>query len=128
MSDSKPVLEFIAAQDAIRIFNACGGARSADTLYERLLNRINRTMQAWDSHALLIMDEGKEWEYTRLRRRMGVFNPIPSQYGHWADTSFKDTVAMGKLKIAPPAISSMSKSPLLMSEPDLGRITAYRSN
>jgi hypothetical protein len=46
-------------------------------------------MQEKDSHALLIMDEGKESEYTRLRRRMGVFNPIPSKFGVWRDTGTK---------------------------------------
>jgi uncharacterized protein DUF3800 len=57
-----------------------------DWAFERLLNRINRTMQAWGSHALLICDEGKEAECTRLVRRMGVFNPIPSAYGVWRDS------------------------------------------
>jgi hypothetical protein len=42
-------------------------------------------MQAYGSHALLICDEGKEAEYTRLVRRMGVYNPIPSAYGVWRD-------------------------------------------
>jgi hypothetical protein len=43
-------------------------------------------MQAWGSHAILLCDEGKEADYTRLVRKMSVFNPIPSQYGVWQDT------------------------------------------
>ena len=43
-------------------------------------------MQAWGSRAILVCDEGKEAAYTRLRRRMGVYNPIPSRFGTWADT------------------------------------------
>jgi hypothetical protein len=43
-------------------------------------------MQAWDSHTILFCDEGKEAPYKKLIRRMGVFNPIPSQFGVWSDT------------------------------------------
>ena len=63
----------------VKLFNAIAAKRDEYTLFERVLNRINRTMQAWDSHALLISDEGKD--YNRLVRKMGVYNPIPSQFG-----------------------------------------------
>ena len=65
--------------------NAVSTANDDERLFEWLANRINRTMQAWDSHALLICDEGKEATYTRLLRRMGVFNPIPSMLGAWPE-------------------------------------------
>jgi hypothetical protein len=71
-------------QDSLSLFNVALHHRQ-DWAFERLLNRINRTMQAYGSHALLICDEGKEAEYTRLVRRMGVYNPIPSAYGVWRD-------------------------------------------
>jgi Protein of unknown function (DUF3800) len=51
--------------------------------FERLVNRINRTMQAQSDLAMLICDEGNEWEYMKLVRKMGVYNPIPSRYGGW---------------------------------------------
>jgi hypothetical protein len=51
--------------------------------YERLLNRINRTMLAKSTQAMLISDEGKEGDYTKLVRKLAVHNPIPSQYGVW---------------------------------------------
>jgi hypothetical protein len=35
-------------------------------------------MLEWDSHAILISDEGKD--YNRLVRKMGVYNPIPSRF------------------------------------------------
>lgn len=54
--------------------------------YERLMNRVNRFMQANDTYAVLISDEGNEAEYTRLTRRMSVHNPIPSRFGYWLDT------------------------------------------
>lgn len=71
-------------QDTLSSFNSV--LHRQDWAFERLLNRINRTMQAWGSHAMLICDEGKEAEYTRLVRRMGVYNPIPSAYGVWRDS------------------------------------------
>ncbi len=61
-------------------------AHQEERAFERLLNRINRTLQVSDSRAVLICDEGKEVVFTRLVRRMGVYNPIPSSRGVWADT------------------------------------------
>jgi len=46
-------------------------------------------MKAWDSYAILVCDEGKDAIYTRLRRKMGVYNPIPSKQGYWEDTGVK---------------------------------------
>jgi hypothetical protein len=47
-------------------------------IFERMVNRINRTMAEWKSNALIVHDEGKD--YTSLIRRMGVYNPIRSKY------------------------------------------------
>ena len=81
-------LAFIASlnQLGVIVFNAAKDVQS--WAFERLLNRINRTMQpdVADNLAMLICDEGNEWEYTKLVRKMGVYNPIPSQYGAWSDT------------------------------------------
>ena len=54
--------------------------------FERMVNRVNRTLESWGSYAVLISDKGNEIAYTRLLRRMNVFNPIPSAFGVWADT------------------------------------------
>jgi hypothetical protein len=81
----KDTLRVVAALPGIQIFNAVFPRRNGEMAFERLLNRINRTMQAWGSQALLICDEGKEAIYTRMVRRMSVYNPIPSQYGQWED-------------------------------------------
>lgn len=78
-------LQLLASIENVRLFNVFLTSRQ-DWAFERLLNRINRTMQAWGSHAILLCDEGKEADYTRLVRKMSVFNPIPSQYGVWQDT------------------------------------------
>lgn len=73
----------LAALEDVRLMNAVFSKRADERAFERLLNRINRTMQADDSHALIICDEGKEKAYTALARRMAVHNPIPSRFGGW---------------------------------------------
>jgi hypothetical protein len=82
----KQALSLVSRLPRVRLFNAVFPATDEDRAFERLLNRINRTLQAWDSRAILICDEGKESTYTRLSRRMHIYNPIPSQYGRWLDT------------------------------------------
>ena len=81
----KSFLSLLAEQPGVRLFNVAhlGNEMWA---FERLVNRINRTMRAWGSRAILICDEGKENQYRKLIRRMGVYNPIPSRYGVWQDT------------------------------------------
>lgn len=81
-------LELVASLPGAGLFNAVFPAKDDEQAFERLLNRINRTMQAWDSHAILICDEGKEHIYTRMARRMHVYNPIPSAYGYWEETGW----------------------------------------
>jgi len=82
----RDALDLLTELPGARLFNGVFGAKQDELAFERLMNRINRTMTAWDSQAMLICDEGKEAAYTRLVRRMGVFNPIPSQFGVWRDT------------------------------------------
>jgi hypothetical protein len=69
-------------------------SKEDELAYERLLNRINRTMKAWDSHAVLFWDEGKEAQHRRLTRRMGVHNPIPSAYGVWEAGSLTKNIPL----------------------------------
>lgn len=45
--------------DGLKIFNVCHTQRP-EWARERLITRIHKTMETWDSHAILIMDEGKE--------------------------------------------------------------------
>ena len=79
----KETLQLITQLPGAHLFNAVLPINRTEWAFERLLNRINRTMTAWDSQAILICDEGKEAVYTRLARRMGIYNPIPSQFGVW---------------------------------------------
>lgn len=82
----KDTLQLTSGLPGVRLFNAVFPVKEDERAFEWLLNRVNRTMQAWDSRAILICDEGKEASYTRLARRMAVHNPIPSRFGAWLDT------------------------------------------
>lgn len=79
-------LRLITQLPGARLSNAVFPRKADEDAFEQLLNRIDRTMIAWDSHAILISDQGKEQAYTRLVRKVYVFNPIPSQYGTWRDS------------------------------------------
>lgn len=69
----------------VTVFNVCTSNDDQFQAFERLTNRINRTMQKRDSYAHFICDQGKENQYTRLIRKMKVHNHIPSRYGSWED-------------------------------------------
>jgi len=79
-------LGLLAELPEVRLFNAVFTWKQDELACERLLNRINRRLQAWDSHGILFCDEGKEAPYTRLVRRMSVYNPIPGSFGRWVDS------------------------------------------
>jgi len=77
------LLEVAKLPDA-KLFNAVLPAKQDMRAFERLLNRINRAMEKLENRAILICDEGKEAAYTKLTRRMGIYNPIASRYGSWS--------------------------------------------
>ena len=82
----KDTLQMVSDLPGARLFNAVYSTKNEIRAFERLMNRIHRTMVSWGSYAIIICDEGKEAAYTRLTRRMKVYNPIPSQYGVWLDS------------------------------------------
>ncbi len=82
----KETLELTSRLPGARLFNVVSPTSKKPTGFEWLLNRINRTMQAWGSRAILICDQGSENEFTRMVRKMRVYNPIPSKYGNWLDS------------------------------------------
>jgi hypothetical protein len=116
------LLRLVAELPGVMVFNICldiKGRRDPQLdAWERLLNRIERTMLAFEQRefpmrkellsklppntttpgdalhtrllnyaprAMIFADEGRETEITRVYRKMTVFNPIPSQFGTWAD-------------------------------------------
>lgn len=82
----REILSFIASQAANDVLLFGATSKNEEWAFERLLNRINRTMQAKNSYAVLYCDEGNEPGFTALTRRLAVFNYIPSRYGAWLDT------------------------------------------
>jgi hypothetical protein len=80
------MLDLMTKLPGARLFNSVFPKQEWETGFEWLVNRINRTLQAWGSQGILICDEGHEVAITRMIRRMMVFNPIPSQYGVWRGT------------------------------------------
>src|SRR5579872_2232585 len=60
------VLQLAATMEEIRIINIClpNNREAEQKAFDRLLNRINRTMKAMASRAILLCDEGKNEEYT----------------------------------------------------------------
>jgi hypothetical protein len=81
----KDALSLAARLPGVSLMNGLSTAKDDERVFEYMANRVNRAMQDLNSHALLICDEGKEGTYTRLVRRMGVFNPIPSAQGLWPE-------------------------------------------
>ena len=82
----REALKVMAGLPGAQLFNAVFPRKQDEKAFEWMLNRVNRALQAWGSYAVLVCDKGKEIAYTRLVRRMYVYNPIPSRYGVWADT------------------------------------------
>jgi hypothetical protein len=81
----REALALAAAMSGVRIINGVTTANDDERLFEWIATRIHNTTERWNSHALLICDQGKEANYTRLIRKMGVFNPIPSMLGVWPE-------------------------------------------
>jgi hypothetical protein len=79
----RQTLSMIASLPNVWLLNCIDSRANEKRSFERLVNRINKAMAEWKSHALIIHDEGKD--YTPLVRKMCVYNPIRSKYGRWPD-------------------------------------------
>ena len=66
----KQTLQMVATFPETRLFCVVFPTKKIEPAYETLLRGINRTLQRWDSHAILICDEGKDVIYTKLVRRL----------------------------------------------------------
>lgn len=88
-------LAMLATLKGVSVFNVF--MKNQEWAFERMLNRINRTMLTWESKAILFCDEGEEGKYTRLARKLGAFNPIPSKYGVWPDGSPQKSIPTNRI-------------------------------
>lgn len=73
----KEALAIAAGLPELKIINGVTTADDDERIFEWIANRIQRTMEAWGSHAMLICDEGKEATYTRLIPSYGRLQPDP---------------------------------------------------
>jgi hypothetical protein len=64
-------------------------AELPSTMSEKDKNDIRIRLLAYCPRAMIVADEGREQEITKAFRKMTVFNPIPSQFGAWADGKSK---------------------------------------
>lgn len=79
------VLEQLVKLPDVSILNAHGPRAAEDELFKRLMQRIENTAKARRSKAIVISDEGKNYDF--LLRKMRRHNYIPSALGAWADGS-----------------------------------------
>lgn len=75
----KDAMRHIAKLPECCIINAHGPRRAENLLFERLCNRIQSNMSKRNSRAIIISDEGKN--YDGLVRKMRRFNPIQGHFG-----------------------------------------------
>jgi hypothetical protein len=93
----------------VTVFNVAHNGDDQYEAFERLLNRINRTMKERETYCHLICDEGKNEQYTKLFRRMRVHNFIPSKYGAWEDGKASKNIPIDRI-IEDPQFKSSARS------------------
>ncbi|HHV73078.1 MAG TPA: DUF3800 domain-containing protein [Thermoanaerobacterium sp.] len=64
---------------------------------DRIINRINRSLQAKNDYGILIFDKGDEIRIKRVLRKMRVFNPIPSKYGEWEPNTITKNITIDRI-------------------------------
>ena len=75
------ILTFIARMPSIQIINVVMEMAEKDTAFDWLLNRIDTNARKSGDQALIISDEGKD--YNKLLDAKRKNNQIPSAYGDW---------------------------------------------
>lgn len=77
------VLDELVKLPNVDIFNAHGPRAKEETLFKYLVQRIQNTVAYRSDQALIISDEGKNYDH--LLRKMRRINYIPSALGGWED-------------------------------------------
>lgn len=86
------VLSSVTRLLGVDVFNAHGHSSQEEVLFSRLMQRIHNTVRYRGSHAIIISDNGKN--YDSLLRRMRRFNHVPSAYGGWDSGSFTKNIPL----------------------------------
>jgi hypothetical protein len=98
----RDILNFITTIPEIEIMNvriAVPGCPVDPHLraFERLLNRIEKSLAEHKTEGLLILDEGKEGMLRRIARQMTAINFIPSKFGAWEDGKTSKNITVERL-------------------------------
>ena len=83
---------------------------------DRLLNRINTSVECANRHAFLIFDEGREAMVTQLYRRLRGRNHVPSRYDAWEDGERTRDIPIEKVIGGPTFRDSASDCLLQMAD------------
>ncbi|MCZ4264314.1 DUF3800 domain-containing protein [Erythrobacter sp. G21629-S1] len=89
------VLRQIVKLPEVKILNAYGRRADEDELFKRLAQRIENAAKKLGSHAMIISDEGKNYDH--LLRKMRRHNYIPSAQGAWADGATSKNIPAERL-------------------------------
>jgi hypothetical protein len=98
-----------------------------EAAWEHLFDRINRTGEELGRRALLICDEGKEPQLTKLCRRLRRENLVPSRYGKWGDSG-QPTKHLPLHHVVEDPLFKSSKLSYLLQMADLAAYALLRSD
>lgn len=88
-------LKTIAELPGAQLINATGHKNRDLTIFERMMNRIQKNMEVHGSECLIFSDEGKS--YDKLLRKMRHFNHIPSRFGRWAPGQASQNIPLSRV-------------------------------
>lgn len=104
------IIDLIESIPDLRVFNSLAPKCKESVGFEWLLNRINRSLKEWNSHGILVCDEGNEASITKQVRRMSVYNPLPSKFGVWFESGEKSKNIPLEFIIEDPVFKQSDKS------------------
>lgn len=78
-----------------QLINAAVPIKQKERAFERLLNRIQSNMRTAGSETIIFCDQGKS--YDAMRRRLGIYNYIPSRQGVWSDGALARNIPIDRI-------------------------------
>lgn len=84
------VLTYISRLPSLQIINVVMSQKQKDTAFDWLLNRIDTNVRKVGDQALIVSDEGKD--YNKLLNAKRKENQIPSAFGDWGAGNFNTSI------------------------------------
>jgi hypothetical protein len=72
----RDAMDLVASLPGLRVLSSCFPAGQDLRAFERLMCAMNQCLRDWGRYAVVVSDEGKEAGYTRLARRMALYDPV----------------------------------------------------